>query len=40
MIAVKQLEQTTKRLLAATDLSTAYSLQFDTYKYSEENGKS
>lgn len=39
MIAVRQLEQTTKRLLAATDLTTAYSLQFDTYKYPDENGR-
>ena len=37
MIAVKQLERTTKTLLAATDITTAYSLQFDTYKYSDEN---
>lgn len=39
MIAVRQLEQTTKRLLAATDLTTAYSLQFDTYKYTDDNGR-
>jgi CRP-like cAMP-binding protein len=36
MIAVKQLEQTTKRLLNVTDVSTAYSLQFDTYKFTED----
>lgn len=36
MIAVKQLEQTTKRLLNVTDVITAYSLQFDTYKYTED----
>lgn len=37
MIAVRQMEQTTKRLLMATDLPTAYSLQFDTYKYTDES---